>query len=218
MSAAPPPLADALPNLAGVAMLLLGLLLPLRRRHAPAVRLVAAQGGLLALAAGSAAWGGAGPHFWLLALGALVGRALLLPTLMRLATGHDALPRDGRGTSLPSGAASFFAGGGLAMLAVAAVTTAGVGMDGGTREGLALAFATLLAGLLAASSRRGVLPGLLGLLAAENGALLGVVHAGGAMPGAAALAVLSPGLVACVALALRGRGGLLRAVPWASRR
>ncbi len=212
------PLADALPGVAGVAMLLVGLLLPLRQRGA-AARLVAVQGGLLAAAAGSAAWGGAGRHLWLLALGALALRALALPTLLRSATGGGAFPHAAGGATSPrSGAASLLAGGGLAVLAVSVVTSAGVGVNGVAREGLALALATLLAGLLAASSRRGVLPGLVGLLAAENGALLGVVHAGGALPGALALAVLSPGLVACAALALRGRGDLLRAMPWAPRR
>ena len=80
-------LVETVPNLAGAAMMLLGLLLPLGRRRAPAAapRLVAWQGGLLALAAASAAWSGAGArHLWFLALGALLARALLLPALLRL--------------------------------------------------------------------------------------------------------------------------------------
>jgi hydrogenase-4 component E len=216
------PFADAIPNFAGAAMLLLGLLLPLRRGGAAAARLVAAQGGLLALAAASAAWGGSGPHLWLLALGAFAGRALLLPTLLRLASGRaaDTSPRPRAAAApVPGAVSSLVAGGALAVLAVAAVMTAGAGMEPGAREGSALALATLLAGLLAMVSRRGVLFGLLGLLAAENGALLGVVHAGGGAPGAAALAVLSPGLVFCVLLAAtRGRGALAAALPWAPRR
>lgn len=233
-------LADTVPNLAGVAMLLLGLLLPTRRRHGAATRLAAWQGGLLALAAASTAWGGeAGPLLWLLAVGALAGRALLLPALLRLATeraGGDAVPRaddhapprtGGDGSPLggsaaptvPGATVSLLAGGGLAVLAVAAVMPAGAGMASGTREGLALALAVLLAGLLTMLLRRGVLFGLLGLLAAENGALLGLVHAGGAMPGAAALAVLSPGLVACVLLAARsGRGVSVQSLRWGSGR
>jgi hydrogenase-4 component E len=219
-------LADAVPNLAGVAMLLLGLMLPLGRRNATtaSARLLAWQGGLLACAAAATAWGGAGgPHLWLLALGALAGRALALPTLLRAAMGHaagGALP--GRGDAARpsmSGAVGIAAGGGLAMLAVAAVLAAGAGVQLGTREGLALSLAILLAGLLAMLARRGMVPGLLGLLAAENGALLGLVHAGDAVPGAAALAVLSPGLAGCVVLASRGRGGAVRdALPWALRR
>lgn len=195
---------NAVPFLAGTGMLLLGLLLPVARRHGAAARLVAAQGGLLALAAASAAWGGAGRHLWLLAVGALVGRALPVPVLLRLAAGRS------RGAtwppSAPGAGGRFLLGGGLAVLAVAAVLPAGSGLEPATREGFAVALAALLTGLLAMLLSRGVASGLLGLLAAENGALLGLVHAGGA-PGAAVLAVLSPGLVACVLFAaMRARG------------
>ena len=210
------PAADAISNLAGAAMLLLGLLLPLRRAAA-AARLLAVQGGALALAAAAVAWGGAGggaggAQLWLLALGALAGRALSLPTLLRLAAG-----RAGAGRAARAGGAGFLvAGGGLAMLAAAAVVPAGTGLQPGTRVGLALALGVLLTGLLAALSRRGAPLRLLGLLAAENGALLALVHAGG---GAAALAVLSPGLVACAALAFRdGPDAVRGALPWALRR
>lgn len=209
-----PAAVDAIPNLAGAAMLLLGLLVPLRRRVASA-RLVAVQGGLLALAAASAAWGGAGAHLWFLAFGAFAGRALLLPTLFRLAAarnGPDGATRGG-------GAGLLVAGGGLAVLAIAAVVPAEAGLGPGTRVGLALALAILLLGLLTALLRRGVLSALLGLIAAENGALLATVHAGGGALGALALAVLSPGLVLCVVLALRGGiGGVSGALPWALRR
>ena len=209
-------------------MLLLGLLLPLLRRRASAVapRLVAWQGGLLALAAACAAWSGAGArHLWLLALGALLARALLLPTLVRLGTGRtggDALPRAAGGTpaSAPS-VVRLLAGGGLAVLAATSVLPAGPGIEPAVGEGLALALAILLAGLLAMWLGRGSVSGLLGLVAAENGALLAVVHAGDAMPGlAAALAVLSPGLLGCIALAAvrGGRGGFSEALPWAVRR
>jgi len=196
--------ADAVPNLAGAAMLLLGLLLPLRQRGRAAARSVAWQGGLLALAAAVVASRGGGAQLWLLALGALAGRAVFLPTLLRLASagrsGGDASARPG---ATPGAGALLLAGGGLAVLAVAAVSPAGSGVEAGAREGLALALAVLLAGLLAMIGRRGAPSALLGLIAAENGALLGVVHAGG-VSGAAVLAVLSPGLVACAALALRG--------------
>ena len=214
---------SAVPTLAGTAALLLGLLLPLQRRSAAAAaRLVAAQGGMVALAAASVAWIGAGgPHLWALALGALVGRTLFLPALVRLAAGDGAGPRTAGG-ALPPGAAAgrLLAGGGLAVLAVVAVAAVGAGVEAGTREGLALALATLLAGLLAALLRRGAPSGVLGLIAAENGALLGLVHAGHWLPGASALAVLSPGLLACVALAARGRGldAVSRVLPWAPRR
>jgi hydrogenase-4 membrane subunit HyfE len=217
-------LQEVIPNLAGAAMLLLGLLLPLRERVEAAGRLVAPQGGLLALAAGSAAWGGAGWHLWFLALGALVGRALLLPAMLRLATGGGrgrGLPHgSGRGAQPPavSAVAFLLAGGGLAVLAAAAVLPTGPGLDSGMRGGLALALAALLAGLLATVPRRAPLRGLLGLFAAENGALLAVVHAGEGMPGAAALAVLSPGLVTCFALAARARGGASSLNLWAAAR
>lgn len=271
MSAAPA-LAEAMPNLAGVAMLLLGLLVPTRRRRDAAARLVAWQGGLLGAAAATAAWGGgavsAGPPLWLLAFGALAGRGLLLPALLRLAarpagggalsrsagsalpplggdarpsSGGDAIPHPGgnappragglafpqafgltlRGT--PNAAASLLAGGCLSVLAVAAVIPAGAGVAPGTREGMALALAVLLAGLLTMFLRRDVPFGMLGLLAAENGALLGLVHTcGGALPGAAALAAaLSPGLAACLVLAARGGGEggpFIRALFGGSRR
>jgi hydrogenase-4 component E len=220
-------LAEAVPNLAGAAMLLLGFLLPLRARSATgAARLVAWQGGLLACAAGAAAWGGAaGPQLWPLAIGALAGRALPLPTLLRLATGcavGDPPRRSGGAArrSSVSDAVTLLAGGGLAVLSAAAVlAAAGTGMEQGTREGLALALATLLTGLLAMLLRRGVVHGLLGLVAAENGALLALVHAGdAAVPGAAALAVLSPGIAGCVALASRRRDAFWEALPWAPRR
>lgn len=195
--------AEAVPNLAGAAMLLLGLFLPTRRRPDAAARLVAWQGGLLALAAASAAWSGAAaPSFWFVAFGALAGRALLLPALLRMATdGGGAAAREA------AGPAPLLLGGGLAVLAVAAVVPTGAGVASGTQEGLALALATLLVGVLAMRLRRGVFSGLAGLVAAENGALLGLVHAGEALPGAAALAVLSPGFVACVALAAARGGG-----------
>jgi hydrogenase-4 membrane subunit HyfE len=213
-------MADSVPNLAGVAMLLLGLALPLRRGVAAAARLVAAQGGLLAFAAAGAAAAessGAGPHLWLLALGALAGRALLVPTLFRLLAARTGADR--AEARVGGGAALLVAGGGLAVLAVAALVPAGVGLAPGMRVGLALALAVLLLGLLTALLRRGVGFALLGLLAAENGALLALVHAGGALPGAAALAVLSPGLVASIALASRGGlRGLLRAPSWAAWR
>jgi hydrogenase-4 component E len=218
---------SAVPVLAGAAMLLLGLLLPLRRRRAGAARLVAAQGGMLALAAAAAAWTGAGgPWLWALALGALAGRALVLPTLVRLATagGQGVVPPATGEVPPPvapgAAAARLLAGGVLAVLAVAAVVALGAGVEAGTREGLALALATLLAGLLAMALRRGAPSGLLGLLAAENGALLGLVHAGGGLPAAAVLAVLSPGLVACIALAFHGRGAgaVSDLLPWAARR
>lgn len=197
--------AEALPNVAGAAMLLLGFALPTRRWPGAAARLVAWQGGLLALAAASAAWSGAAPpSLWFVAFGALAGRALLLPGLLRLAAGGDG----GRAVRREPGVAPLLLGGGLAVLAVAAVVPTGAGVAFGTREGLALALATLLVGLSAIRPRRGVSSGLGGLLAAENGALLGLVHAGWALPAAAALAVLSPGLVACAALAAtRGGGG-----------
>lgn len=209
---------EAVPNLAGAAMLLLGLLLPTRRRPGAAARLVAWQGGLLASAAACAAWGGAAtPALWAVALGALAGRALPLPALLRMAAPHGG---GGAATREPGGAAPLLLGGGLAVLAVAAVVPAGTAVAPGAREGFALALATLLCGLLAMRLRRGVSFGLAGLLAAENGALLGLVNAGGALPGAAALAVLSPGLVACVALAAArdGRGLSLRALLRAGRR
>jgi hydrogenase-4 membrane subunit HyfE len=243
-------LADLAGDLAGVAMLLLGLLLPMQRRREAAARLVAWQGGLLALAAGAAALGGAGPYCWLMAFLALVVRALLLPERLRLAVGTDFARLRGAGASLDVGAfslrgggssgpggggdvrpraggatlsglgavPSFLVGGGLAVLAFAAVTSAGAGMDAGTREGLALALATLLAGWLAILLGRGLPFGLVGLLAAENGALLGVVHAGGMFGLGAALAAVSPGLVACDLLAaLRGRGHPLEALRKALR-
>lgn len=287
---------EAIQNLAGAAMLLLGLLLPTRRRHGSAARLAAWQGGLLALAAACAAWSGTeGAILWALAFAALAGRALLLPALLRLATargpggalprgdsatqgredgeafpfdggappqagsgalsrvgdsmhgrledddlrlGGEAFPRAGGdawrrgaggahqrggGAAAPvrSASVSLLAGGGLAVLAVAAVVPAGAGMASGTREGFALALAVLLAGLLTMALRRGVAFGLLGLLAAENGALLGLVHAGAAAPGATALAVVSPGLVACAALAAARVGGgvpLVQALLQAIRR
>jgi hydrogenase-4 component E len=217
-------LGEALPNLAGAAMLLLGLLLPLgqRRASAAAARLVAWQGGLLALAAASAAWSEAGVrHLWVLALGALLARALLLPTLLRLGTGRtraDALPRaaDGTPASAPR-VVPLLAGGGLAVLATASILPAGTGLEPGVGEGLALALAILLLGLLAMLLGRGVASGLLGLVAAENGALLALVHAGDTMPGAAVLAVLSPGLLGFIALAARGRGGVSDGLPWALR-
>ena len=98
---------------------------------------------------------------------------------------------------------------------------AGAGIEPAVGEGLALALAILLAGFLAMLLGRGSASGLLGLVAAENGALLAVVHAGNAMPGvSAALAVLSPGLLGCVALAAArgGRGGFAEALPRAVRR
>ncbi len=182
------------------------------------------QGGALALAAASAAWSGTGPPgLWLLALGAFAGRALFLPALLRLAAAGRGALRPAAPPGLAASAAAFLVtGGGLAVLALAATAAAGTGVDPGTREGLALALAASLAGLLAMLLRRGVFSALLGLLAAENGALLGVVHAGDKLPAAAALAVLSPGLVACIALALRGGGGLgavlSTILPRASRR
>jgi hydrogenase-4 component E len=217
--------AEAVPNLAGAAMLLLGLLLPLAPRGASpaAPRLVAWQGGMLALAAASVAWSGEGArHLWVLALGALAGRALVLPTLLRAGTtgrrDGDALTREA-GAASGSGVARLLAGGGLAVLAAACVLPGAAGMEPGRGEGLALALGILLAGLLAILSRRGLASGLLGLVAAENGALLAVVHAGDAVPAAAALAVLSPGLAGCVVLASRGRGDAVRdALPWALRR
>ena len=194
---------EAVPNLAGAAMLLIGLFLPTRRRRDSAARLVAWQGGLLALAAASAAWVGPVPQsLWFLSCAALAGRALLLPGLLRMAAGGETAA-----AARAPAAAPLLLGGGLAVLAVAAVVPTGAGVAPGTREGFALALATLLAGVLAMRLRRGVFSGLAGLMAAENGALLGLVHAGGALPGAAALAVLSPGLVACVALAATRGGG-----------
>ncbi len=212
-------LVDAVPNLAGAAMLLLGLFLPARRRRESAARLVAWQGGLLALAAASAAWrgGAAAPLLWVLAFGALAGRALPLSALLRSAAGGGGGGGAARGPEpAGSGGASLLLGGGLAVLAVAAVVPAGAaGVPAGTREGLGLALAALLVGLLAMRLRRGVFSGLLGLLAAENGALLGLVHAAGgtaALSGAAAFAVLSPGLVFCAVLAA-ARGGGVASVP-----
>ncbi len=211
-------LVDAVPNLAGAAMLLLGLFLPARRRRESAARLVAWQGGLLALAAASAAWrgGAAAPLLWVLAFGALAGRALPLSALLRSAAGGGGGGAARGPEPAGSGGASLLLGGGLAVLAVAAVVPAGAaGVPAGTREGLGLALAALLVGLLAMRLRRGVFSGLLGLLAAENGALLGLVHAAGgtaALSGAAAFAVLSPGLVFCAVLAA-ARGGGVASVP-----
>ncbi len=238
MSAGLPPFADSMVDLAGAAMLLLGLLLPVQRRCGAAARLAAWQGGFLALAAAVAAWNGGGNGLWLVAVVAAAGRAARLPALLRLATtsiggGGDAdAPSRAVGASVsragsaapagPGTVATLLAGTGLAVLAAAAVAATGAGVEVGTREGLALALATLLAGLLAMLGRRrggGVAFGLLGLVAAENGALLGLVHAGGTPGAAAAFAALSPGLVACVSLAaLRGGGALRAAMPWAPRR
>ena len=214
---------EALPNLAGAAMLLLGLLLPLgpRRASAAAARLVAWQGGLLALAAASAAWSEAGVrHLWVLALGALLARALLLPTLLRSGTGRtraDALPRaaDGTPASAPR-VVPLLAGGGLAVRD-GFDTACGdrIGAGGGRGLGAGACHPALGTPGDAAAARRGV--GLLGLVAAENGALLALVHAGDTMPGAAVLTVLSPGLLGFVAFAARGRGGVSDGLPWALR-
>ncbi len=198
-----------LPTLAGMAMLLLGLLLPTRVRLDQATRLAAWQGGLLALAAAAAAWNGA-VLLWPLAAVALSGRAVLLPALVRRATGGAASGRP----PARSVVGSLLAGTVLAVLAVAAVVPPGAG-DGvaGMREGAGVALAVLLAGMLASAARRGLGFGLIGLLAAENGALLGLVEAGAAgvpLPVAASLAVLSPGLLAAAALAARRGGGRWR--------
>ena len=229
VAVAPPPVAAALaglllPTALHAVLRAAGAVGPAASGVLPPAALLVAGGLATALAAAFAAWNGAGPHLWLLALGAFTGRALLLPALLPLATGRvgsDGLRRAAGEASPVPAAASLLAGGGLAVLAVAAVVAAaGAGVESGMREGLALALATLLAGLLAMLLRRGAFSGLLGLLAAENGALLGLVQAGGGVPAAAALAVLSPGLVACVALALRGRGlsAVAAALPWAPRR
>lgn len=212
--------AAVLPNLAGVAMLLLGLRLPLRgeRDVEGAARSVAWQGALLALAAGAAASGGAGPHLWLLACGAIGGRALLLPVLMRSAAGSGMTAGAGSTTAPARAIVRLLAGGGLASLAAAVVLPAGAALGSGMREGLALSLAILLVGLLAMLGRRRAPLDLLGLIAAENGALLALVHAGAAAPGAVALAVFSPGLVACVALASRGGFAFADALPWPFRR
>jgi len=164
-------------HLPGCVMLLLSFLLLRQRREAAAIKALAAQGVMLALAAALQGWVQGAPQLLLVALIEVAGKLVLLPmalwALLRRSGPQPAAERAGdSGPHLIAGIALVA----LAVLLVQPITGPGQAV---AREDLALSLAILLLGLLLMATRRGAIQRVSGLAGLENGAILAAVSAGG---------------------------------------
>ncbi|WP_043363384.1 hydrogenase-4 component E [Belnapia sp. F-4-1] len=164
-------------HLLGGGILLLSFMLLYQRRVAAVVSVLAAQGGLLALAA---AWQGfvqGAPQLYLTALIAAVAKAVCIPLALRWTIRRLALARGvdaalGIGPSLMAGVALVA----LAIMVALPVTTAAQAL---AREDLAVALSIVLLGMLMMITRRNAILQVVGLMSLENGLVLAAVGVAG---------------------------------------
>lgn len=175
MSAA---LAYDVAHLIGGGVLLASFLLLYQRRVSALVGVLAVQGALVALAA---LWQGfvrAEGHLFATAIIAFAAKGVLVPLLLQRMVTRLGLDRAVE-TALPVGA-SLAAGVGLVVLSVLVMLPATAGSAGAlARVDMAIALSVLLLGVLMMATRRTAIPQVVGLIAVENGLLLGAVGIAG---------------------------------------
>lgn len=192
-------LARALPPLAGAAMLVLALAMPLARRVGLAALLAASQAACLALAALALAAGSAPPRHagWELlavALGTLALKTAVLPRAANALAPALAPAPSGPGGPRPAAVALAAAAAALLALVLAAPAV-------GTMPALALS--VVLAGAICTALRRDPLGRIAGILVLENGLVLALAAA--AAPGLALLALATLALPGAMIAALLRR-------------
>lgn len=165
-------------HLIGGGVLLASFLLLYQRRVAALIGVLAVQGALVALAA---AWQGVvrgEAHLFATALIAFAAKGVLVPLLLQRIVARLALDRAVE-TALPVGA-SLAAGVALVALSVLVMLPATAGSAGAlARVDMVLALSVLLLGVLMMATRRTAIPQVVGLIAVENGLLLGAVGIAG---------------------------------------
>lgn len=171
-------LAHEVAHLIGGGVLLASFLLLYQRRVAALIGVLAVQGALVALLA---AWQGmvrGETHLFATAAIAFAAKGVLVPWLLRRIVARLALDRAVE-TALPVGA-SLAAGVALVVLSVLVMLPATAGSAGAlARVDMTLALAVLLLGVLMMATRRTAIPQVVGLIAVENGLLLGAVGIAG---------------------------------------
>ncbi len=179
--------ADPLAQLLAVLILLCGFGLLARRRLAPQITLLRVQACALAAAAGWAAYRQSAPQLLLAALIILALQGLLLPAVLRRIARHIAPPP--AVDPVPLAAYALPLGVLVFVLALLLAPFA-----------LAVPFAVILLGLLAAALRREALAQVIGLFAAEAGLMLAAIG----LPGTPLVAFLALGALALPAAVLAG--------------
>jgi hydrogenase-4 component E len=162
--------------LAGL-MLLASFSLLYQDRIAAVLNTFAAQAVLLSMAVGWEAWTQDRPHLFITAALALGLKAIIIPVALRRMVDRLGLTRGvekvvGVGSTLMIGLALTA----LALLLVLRVTASA---ESFTREGLALALAIVLLGLLMMITRRSVVTQIVGFMSLENGLILAATGARG---------------------------------------
>ncbi len=162
--------------LAGL-MLLASFSLLCQDRLAAVLNTFAAQAVLLSMAVGWEAWTQDRPHLFITAALALGLKAIVIPVALRRMVDRLGLTRGvdkvvGVGSTLMIGLALTS----LALLLVLRVTASA---ESFTREGLALALAIVLLGLLMMITRRSVVTQIVGFMSLENGLILAATGARG---------------------------------------
>lgn len=185
-------------HILGGAVLVLAFALLTRRHGATLIGIVAAQSGVVAIAAAWQALAQSSATLAGLALAVLLAGVGAVPWLLRRCVAPDP-------DSLPSAKAALAGAALLAVLALLATAPTRLPGLSSVREDLALAVAVVLVALLALVARRGVLSPLLGLHALANGVALMAVAVGAALPELAAVVALF-GFVA-IAVAVRPAPG-----------
>jgi hydrogenase-4 component E len=162
--------------LAGL-MLLASFSLLYQDRIAAVLNTFAAQAVLLSMAVGWEAWTQDRPHLFITAALALGLKGVVIPVALRRMVDRLGLTRGvekvvGVGSTLMIGLALTA----LALLLVLRVTASA---ESFTREGLALALAIVLLGLLMMITRRSVVTQIVGFMSLENGLILAATGARG---------------------------------------
>lgn len=194
-------LAYDIAHVLGGAMLLCSFLLLSQRRLGALIWLLAAQGVLLAMAAGWQGYAQGGTHLYVSAAIALLAKGIGIPWAL-----HVAIRRIG-GAEADAGLRAMPAlllGGAMVALAILVALPVSTGSRVLTREDLAIALSILLLGLLMMCTRRHALAQAAGLLSMENALMLAAVGAAG-MP--LVVEISAAGLVLVVA-ALAGLFGM----------
>ena len=179
--------ADPLAQLLAVLILLCGFGLLARRRLTPQITLLRVQACALAAAAGWATYQQSAPQLLLAALIILALQGLLLPAVLRRIARQIAPPP--AVDPVPLAAYALPLGVLLFVLALLLAPFA-----------LAVPFAVILLGLLAAALRREALAQVIGLFAAEAGLMLAAIG----LPGLPLVAFLALGALALPAAVLAG--------------
>jgi len=194
-------LAYDIAHVLGGAMLLCSFLLLSQRRLGALIWLLAAQGVLLAMAAGWQGYTQGATHLYVSAAIALLAKGIGIPWAL-----HVAIRRigDAEADAGLRAMPALLLGGAMVALAILVALPVSTGSRVLTREDLAIALSILLLGLLMMCTRRHALAQAAGLLSMENALMLAAVGAAG-MP--LVVEISAAGLVLVVA-ALAGLFGM----------